>query len=85
MDIVDGNPETYNNTIKRELMEEALNDDKSKAIESVRGALDTGTTIYSGFVNDPRTTDNAWIETVCVHAHIGERVANELNIKINIH
>ena len=27
------------------------------------------TTIYAGYVDDPRSTDNAWIETVAIHVH----------------
>eukprot|EP00048_Salpingoeca_helianthica_P009388 m.134912 g.134912 ORF g.134912 m.134912 type:complete len:1743 (+) comp14855_c0_seq3:157-5385(+) len=28
-----------------------------------------GTSIYQGFMNDPRNTDNAWVETDAVHCH----------------
>ena len=33
-----------------------------------------GDTIYQGYVDDPRTTDNAWIETTVVHRHIDSPV-----------
>ena len=25
--------------------------------------------IYRGYVDDPRNTDNAWVETTCYHFH----------------
>lgn len=30
---------------------------------------ENGTEIYSGYVDDPRNTDNAWIETVAYNFH----------------
>jgi ADP-ribose pyrophosphatase len=28
--------------------------------------------LYRGYVDDPRNTDNAWMETVVFHEHLGE-------------
>ena len=34
-----------------------------------------GTMVYCGYVDDPRTTDNAWIETTAMHFHCNEKQA----------
>ena len=81
VDAVNGRVESYNRTLKRELCEEAINDDKKEAIKELKRAMDRGSVIYCGFVDDPRTTDNAWIETYCLHAHVEESVANALNLR----
>ena len=81
VDIVKGRIESYNRTLKRELCEEAVEDDKKEAINELKKAIDNGSLIYCGFVNDPRTTDNAWIETFCLHAHISEHIAESLNLR----
>ena len=40
-----------------------------------------GEVIYAGSTfDDPRTTDNAWIETIVVHFHIEEEFANKINL-----
>jgi len=64
-------------TLKREFGEEALN--SIDATEEQRDALEAqlkeffkhGTEIYKGYVDDPRNTDNAWMETVAVNFHDG--------------
>ena len=33
------------------------------------GSLGHATSVYTGYVDDPRCTDNAWIETVAIHVH----------------
>jgi len=81
VDVTNGRVESYNRTLKRELCEEAINDDKKEAITQLKKAMDHGKVVYCGFVDDPRTTDNAWIETYCLHAHIDENVANGLNLR----
>merc|ERR1712117_864575 len=62
-------------TVKREFMEVAL-DSTGAAKENV-GALtemvdkffEGGEEVYKGYVDDPRNTDNAWMETVALHFH----------------
>lgn len=43
-------------------------------IKTLKNEIDklfsNGTTVYAGFVDDPRNTDWAWMETVAVHFHI---------------
>uniref|UniRef100_A0A3B5MWS7 ADP-ribose pyrophosphatase, mitochondrial n=1 Tax=Xiphophorus couchianus TaxID=32473 RepID=A0A3B5MWS7_9TELE len=59
-------------TLQREFSEEALNslslkqsekEDIHKRIQKLFGS------VYKGYVDDPRNTDNAWMETVAVNFH----------------
>lgn len=68
-------------TLKREFMEEALST-SDESSELISNFFNSGTEIYRGYVDDPRNTDNAWMETVAVNFHdeTGERVGKfELN------
>ena len=38
--------------------------------------------VYRGLVDDPRTTDHAWIETTAVHFHAPPDVAEELELSV---
>ncbi|CAG9805937.1 unnamed protein product [Chironomus riparius] len=54
-------------TLKREFIEEALN---GKIQESeLDDFFNKGDEVYKGYVDDPRNTDNAWMETVAVNFH----------------
>jgi hypothetical protein len=45
--------------------------DKIGALQGeVNKLFDNGTVVYKGWVDDPRNTDWAWMETVAVHFHI---------------
>lgn len=63
-------------TLKREFMEEALS--TSTDTKMLEEFFKSGTEIFKGYVDDPRNTDNAWMETVAVNFHdeAGEVVAN---------
>nr|XP_031836155.1 ADP-ribose pyrophosphatase, mitochondrial [Nomia melanderi] len=67
--------ETISTTLKREFMEEAMNSmEKDKASReelerSLKGFFEKGEEIYTGYVDDPRNTDNAWMETVASNFH----------------
>lgn len=67
--------ETVSQTLKREFLEEALNfldkseDEKAKLKEQIEKKFMNGTEIYKGYVDDPRNTDNAWMETTAIHFH----------------
>ncbi|KAK6636683.1 hypothetical protein RUM43_010345 [Polyplax serrata] len=67
--------ETVSNTLKREFLEEALNilaaneKEKEERKKSVEEYFSTGLEIYKGYVDDPRNTDNAWMETVATNFH----------------
>lgn len=70
--------ENISATLKREFMEEAMNlleNDfaKRKEMETNMNLFFTnGTDIFKGYVDDPRNTDNAWIETVAQNFHDGD-------------
>lgn len=69
--------DTVNDTLKKEFGEEALAqlemDPKTRA--ETKAQIDNlfskagGVDIYSGYVDDPRNTDNAWMETVVKNFH----------------
>lgn len=64
-------------TLKREFTEEALNGLEMGLTEKerIKGKLDElfahGQEIYRGYVDDPRNTDNAWMETIAYNFHDG--------------
>ncbi|KAJ8959734.1 hypothetical protein NQ314_006158 [Rhamnusium bicolor] len=67
--------EQVSETLKREFLEEALNglevskEQSTKDAEMIKEFFQVGTEIYKGYVDDPRNTDNAWMETVAVNFH----------------
>lgn len=64
--------ECVSQTLKREFTEEALNGDDTGAIGRTLDeffAPANGTVVYKNYVDDPRNTDNAWMETVAVNFH----------------
>ena len=54
--------ESISQTLKREFGEEALGSDPNKIATASR-ILSNGNCIYQGYVDDPRNTDNSWMET----------------------
>lgn len=62
-------------TLKREFMEEALSiadkteEQKQKLKDDIQSLFASGSLVYNGYVDDPRNTDNAWMETTAVHFH----------------
>ncbi|MFZ2049164.1 MAG: NUDIX domain-containing protein [Minisyncoccia bacterium] len=61
--------ESATETLKREFKEEVGIDlDMSDAVE-----------VYKGYVDDPRNTDNAWMETTARHKHLLSELAERLN------
>eukprot|EP00127_Corallochytrium_limacisporum_P007524 Clim_evm46s253 gene=Clim_evmTU46s253 len=69
--------DTVSATLKKEFGEEALNslewdeERKTKLCAKVEEILSDGRgeRIFAGYVDDPRNTDNAWMETVAVNFH----------------
>lgn len=66
--------ETVHDTIQREFFEEALSTINQTNIKLALNAninkfFANGNIIYTGYVDDPRNTDNAWIETTVIHCH----------------
>lgn len=73
--------ETVSRTLKREFLEEATdstNPEIAKKNQEVAKKFDNffkkGTQIYKGYVDDPRNTDNAWMETVVQSFHDSKNV-----------
>uniref|UniRef100_A0A3Q1GM62 ADP-ribose pyrophosphatase, mitochondrial n=1 Tax=Acanthochromis polyacanthus TaxID=80966 RepID=A0A3Q1GM62_9TELE len=63
-------------TLQREFSEEALNSlsvtpaERAKIHERINKLFKSpGFQVYKGYVDDPRNTDNAWMETVAVNFH----------------
>ena len=58
--------ESVNGALLREFAEEALDSDKAMMSILYNTFKEDGLVIYRGYVDDPRNTDNAWLETTCV-------------------
>ncbi len=70
--------ENYSETLRREFKEETCDGEDEALLDYV---FSNGEVIYAGSTfDDPRTTDNAWIETIVVHFHIEEEFANKINL-----
>lgn len=37
--------------------------------------------VWRGYVDDPRNTDNAWLETTAIHTHLSNEVAASMNLE----
>lgn len=67
--------ETVSLTLKREFGEEAFNtieatkEEREQIEKRLEEFFKAGDTIYKGYVDDPRNTDNAWMETVVQNFH----------------
>lgn len=44
-------------------------DQSKKDEDMIKNFFQNGIVIYKGYVDDPRNTDNAWMETVAVNFH----------------
>jgi len=60
--------EHVSETIKREFQEEAAKDGIDKSY--VDKLFSNGYKLYEDYVDDPRNTDNAWLETVAVYVKL---------------
>ncbi|KAM8934160.1 transient receptor potential cation channel subfamily M member 2 [Pelodytes ibericus] len=59
---------------------------KNEFLEKFEDLLKKSTEVYKGYVDDPRNTDNAWIETMAVSLHFDRQDDPELRqINQNIH
>eukprot|EP00299_Pterocystis_sp_00344_P010423 c4653_g1_i1.p1 GENE.c4653_g1_i1~~c4653_g1_i1.p1 ORF type:complete len:300 (+),score=70.62 c4653_g1_i1:42-941(+) len=73
-------------TLKREFGEEAMGDLSESDQHDVQRQIDElfsseGTEIYRGYVDDPRNTDNAWMETVAVHFECPPELGHKLRLQ----
>lgn len=78
--------EKIKSTLLREFEEETLNIKdyvKRNYIINKIAILfqNDGIEVYKGYVNDPRNTDNAWMETVAVHFHCDDELAQVIELK----
>ncbi|GBG26202.1 ADP-ribose pyrophosphatase, mitochondrial [Hondaea fermentalgiana] len=69
--------------MKREFIEEAGNVDMThEKLAAHRKKLDQlfeqGTEIYCGYVDDPRNTDNAWMESAFIHFHCDKELGDNI-------
>ena len=77
--------ETVSQTVRREFTEEAGN----LATKEQRGRFEkladelfaSGRVVYRGYVDDPRNTDNAWIETTAFHYHCNMELGQMMPLK----
>ncbi len=56
--------EDVSETVKREFQEEAMRDGVDK--NYINQLFSNGYKLFESYVDDPRNTDNAWIESVAV-------------------
>jgi ADP-ribose pyrophosphatase len=62
--------EEVSRTLSRELLEET----------GVTLDMEQGRVIYRGYVDDPRNTDHAWMETTAKHLHLSAELAERMNL-----
>lgn len=67
-------------TLKREFTEEALDNITDEKLDAL---WKTGVEIYRGYVDDPRNTDNAWMETVVVNFHDDKDILKDAKFKVS--
>lgn len=63
--------EDVSQTVEREFMEEA-----GASVDMSEAEL-----VYQGYVDDPRNTDNAWMETTAKHLHLDGELASQLSLQ----
>ena len=80
--------ESVSQTVMREFKEEAGNFNfegnyaKAQRFEELYTALFAkGEVVYRGYVDDPRNTDNAWLETVAFHFHCDKELGEMLQLR----
>jgi ADP-ribose pyrophosphatase len=79
--------DTVNATLLKEFMEEATNSltksqEENKATETrLKSIFGSATVIYQGYVDDPRNTDNAWIETVAKVVEVKESQLDDFKLE----
>ena len=71
--------ESVSATVKREFTEEAGEIKDKDHKEKFRALTETlfktgGEEVYRGYVDDPRNTDNAWMETCALHFHCSDEL-----------
>ncbi|VDP18871.1 unnamed protein product [Heligmosomoides polygyrus] len=70
--------EQVSQTLQREFSEETLG---GKARSELNDLWQHGRELYKGYVDDPRNTDNAWMETVCVNFHDSKGLLDQVELQ----
>ncbi|KAL3995113.1 NUDIX domain family protein [Acanthocheilonema viteae] len=70
--------EDVQETLKREFTEEALGGKNYPELDML---WRKGVELYRGYVDDPRNTDNSWMETVVVNFHDNDGYLNNVTFK----
>lgn len=73
--------ETVSVTLRREFQEEATKTGMNPALLDKLFAVTNGRVVYRGYVDDPRNTDNAWMETCAVHFHCDTELGQQLALE----
>jgi ADP-ribose pyrophosphatase len=72
-------------TLARELCEETLGKEEHSGAclheEWLQAKFEQATLVYQGYVDDPRNTDNAWLETQAFHLHLPPDQATKLHLQ----
>ena len=77
--------ECITESLQREFGEEAMNTDKyPERAELIKKMLSNGQLIYQGYVDDPRNTDNAWMETQGIYTVLRKKSESTLSA-VNFH
>jgi ADP-ribose pyrophosphatase len=63
--------EEVSRTLSRELQEET----------GVVLPMEQGRMVYRGYVDDPRNTDHAWMETTAKHLHLSGELSERMNLQ----
>lgn len=85
--------DTVSATLSKEFQEEALRGNKPEGMSDaawearcteiaarIEPLFNRGVAIYTGYVDDPRNTDNAWMETAAYHFHGEEGEFDEVQL-----
>jgi len=77
--------EKISGTLARELAEETLGKDEHAQAgaqeRKLQQMFERATPVYRGYVDDPRNTDNSWMETQVFHLHLTPAEAEELKLQ----
>ncbi|MBS2040565.1 NUDIX domain-containing protein [bacterium] len=77
--------EKVSGTLARELCEETLGKEEHGGTTMQEAQLqqmfERATPVYQGYVDDPRNTDNAWMETQAFHLHLTAEEASQLDLR----
>jgi len=67
--------------LRQELKEEALSQMTEDECMELDNVLDSCTTIYQGYMPDPRNCKNAWMETAGLYCHLPDNLSSKLSLQ----